>query len=88
MFFSFYYLKGTYQQYLAACELKRRGWYYHSRFMTWMKRDTSGKSKEKRTLYFDYENEWRIRVSTSAELQIDDCKHLETELVVPTDQEL
>lgn len=50
-----------------------------------MRQETSAKSKDKRTQYFDYENEWRIRVSTSAEFQVEDCKHLENELVIPTD---
>lgn len=41
LFFAFYYQKGTYQQFLAAQELKRRGWEFHMRFLTWMKKDTS-----------------------------------------------
>ena len=86
LFFAFYYLQGSYQQYLAAVELKRRGWQYHARFCTWMKRDSS--KKERRTLYFDYENEWRVRVSTSADLQVDDCPVLENEVIYPSDQEL
>ena len=32
LFFSFYYQQGTYQQYLAALELKRRGWEFIIRF--------------------------------------------------------
>jgi hypothetical protein len=51
-----------------------------------MKRDSS--KKERRTLYFDYENEWRVRVSTNADLQVDDCPVLENELIFPSDQEL
>jgi CCR4-NOT transcription complex subunit 3 len=32
LFFAFYYMQGTYQQYLAALELKKRGWEFHIRF--------------------------------------------------------
>lgn len=39
LFFAFYYQQGTYQQYLAAQELKSRGWEFHTRFLTWMKKE-------------------------------------------------
>lgn len=41
LFFAFYYQQGTYQQYLAAQELKSRGWEFQTRFLTWMKKETS-----------------------------------------------
>lgn len=63
IFFAFYYQKGTYAQYLAASELKRRGWVFNTRFLTWMRKD--GDKKSRRTLYFDYENDWRMKTSTS-----------------------
>ena len=70
------------------------------RFLTWMKKETSngessgGKGKNSkqqalgRTLYFDYENEWRIKVSTSSDLQVDDPKFLENELMALKDDDL
>lgn len=39
LFFAFYYQQGTYQQYLAALELKKRGWEFHIRFQTWIKKE-------------------------------------------------
>jgi CCR4-NOT transcription complex subunit 3 len=41
LFFAFYYQQGTYQQYLAALELKQRGWEFHIRFQTWMKKEVT-----------------------------------------------
>ena len=41
LFFAFYYQQGTYQQYLAALELKKRGWEFHVRFQTWIKKEVT-----------------------------------------------
>jgi len=38
LFFIFYYQQGTYQQYLAARELKKQSWRYHKKYMTWFQR--------------------------------------------------
>ena len=38
LFFCFYYQQGTYQQYLAARELKRLHWRYHKKYHTWFAR--------------------------------------------------
>lgn len=35
LFFIFYYQQGTYQQYLAAKELKKQSWRYHKKYLTW-----------------------------------------------------
>lgn len=35
LFFAFYYQPGTYQQYLAARELKRQSWRYHKQHAAW-----------------------------------------------------
>ena len=35
LFFSFYYQPGTFQQYLAARELKRQSWRYHKQHSAW-----------------------------------------------------
>ena len=81
LFFSFYYMQGSYQQYLAAVELKKRGWDFHIRFQTWIKKEVVqepnrfGKHNPKtKTLYFDFENEWKIRTFNNNEIQIEDPK--------------
>mmetsp|Transcript_9388 Transcript_9388/g.15827 ORF Transcript_9388/g.15827 Transcript_9388/m.15827 type:complete len:111 (-) Transcript_9388:149-481(-) len=70
LFYAFYFQQSRYQQYLAAVELKLRGWEFNYRFNTWVKRETvvdqsqNGKRKEKqKTLYFDYEHNWSILTS-------------------------
>jgi CCR4-NOT transcription complex subunit 3 len=79
LFFAFYYMQNTYQQFLAAQELKLRGWDFHIRFQTWIKKEshkevTRGKSVTKtKTIYFDYENEWRVKTS-NGEFNIEDPK--------------
>jgi len=35
LFYAFYYQPGTYQQYLAARELKRQSWRYHKQHRAW-----------------------------------------------------
>ena len=38
LFFAFYYQQGTYQQYLAAVELKKKNWMFVRKFETWFKK--------------------------------------------------
>ncbi|KAL0027322.1 hypothetical protein WJX79_000170 [Trebouxia sp. C0005] len=38
LFFAFYYMPGTHQQYLAARELKRQSWRYHKQHGAWFQR--------------------------------------------------
>lgn len=69
LFFAFYFQQETYQQYLSALELKKRGWEYHTRFQTWLKKETvieysRGKQQSRsKIVFFDFENEWKIKVS-------------------------
>lgn len=61
LFFIFYYQQGTYQQYLAARELKRQGWRFHKKYLTWFQRHeeprVSTDTYETGTfVYFDYAN--------------------------------
>jgi hypothetical protein len=51
-----------------------------------MKRDPNDKARKK-TLYFDYENEWRVKTSSSADFQVEDNKYLENELKIPSEEE-
>lgn len=36
--FIFFFRRGTHQQFFAARELSRRGWVFHSRYLTWFRR--------------------------------------------------
>ncbi|GAB4843711.1 hypothetical protein Ancab_013676 [Ancistrocladus abbreviatus] len=59
LFFAFYYQQNTYQQYLAAKELKKQSWRFHRRFNTWFQRHEEPKFAtdefEKGTyVYFDF----------------------------------
>ena len=38
LFFIFYYQQNSYQQYLAAKELKKKSWRFHKRYQTWFQR--------------------------------------------------
>lgn len=40
LFFAFYYQQGTYQQYLAAVELKKKNWKFNKKFDTWFRKAT------------------------------------------------
>lgn len=92
LFFAFYYQQCSQQQYLAAIELKQRGWLFNKRFSTWIKKEiesSQGKgSKASRalTLYFDFEHEFKVRVSTSEEISFDNprlASQIENELIPP-----
>ncbi|KAK9079207.1 hypothetical protein SSX86_000877 [Deinandra increscens subsp. villosa] len=59
LFFAFYYQQNTYQQYLAAKELKKQSWRYHKKFSTWFQRHEEPKiatdDYEQGTyVYFDF----------------------------------
>ncbi|BDA45543.1 General negative regulator of transcription subunit 3 [Coccomyxa sp. Obi] len=59
LFFAFYYQPGSYQQYLAARELKRQSWRYHKQHAAWFQRHeepkTATEEYEQGTyVYFDY----------------------------------
>ncbi|KMZ81028.1 hypothetical protein PVIIG_04546 [Plasmodium vivax India VII] len=64
LFFIFYYQPGTYQQHLAAKELKKRSWKYHKKYTTWFlpcdnnTRMLNDKTEQGTYLSFDYESTW------------------------------
>ena len=69
LFFIFYYAQGTYQQYLAARELKKQSWRYHKKYMTWFQRHeepkvTTGDYEQGTYVYFDYETGWCQRIKS------------------------
>ena len=69
LFFIFYYQQGTYQQYLAARELKKQTWAYHKKYLTWFKRHeepkvTCEEYEQGIYVYFDYETGWCQRIKS------------------------
>ena len=67
LFFIFYYQPNTYQQYLAAKELKKQSWRYHKRYLTWFQRhdtpkQTTDEFEQGAYIYFDYESGWCQRI--------------------------
>ncbi|EXB51205.1 CCR4-NOT transcription complex subunit 3 [Morus notabilis] len=59
LFFAFYHQQNTYQQYLAAKELKKQSWRYHKKYNTWFQRHEEPKvatdEYEQGTyVYFDF----------------------------------
>jgi CCR4-NOT transcription complex subunit 3 len=69
LFFIFYYQQGTYQQYLAARELKKHSWRYHKKYLTWFQRHEEPKEitneyEQGTYVYFDYETGWCQRKKT------------------------
>eukprot|EP00659_Diplonema_papillatum_P019891 gene19891-30589_t len=76
LFFAFYYQQQTYQQYLAARQLKIDSWRYHKKENTWFQRahkptKTDDDYEIGTYYYFDYLQDWqcknRNRRSTYAE---------------------
>lgn len=69
LFFIFYYAQGTYQQYLAARELKKQSWRFHKKYLTWFQRHeepkiTTDEYEQGTYVYFDYETGWCTRIKT------------------------
>lgn len=63
LFYVFYYLPGTYQQYLAARELKRQSWRFHVKYFTWFQRHSEPQAiteeyEQGIYVYFDWEGSW------------------------------
>ncbi|KAJ6693962.1 hypothetical protein OIU85_004726 [Salix viminalis] len=90
MFFAFYYQQNTYQQYLAAKELKKHSWRYHRKYNTWFQRHeepkvTTDEYEQGTYVYFDFHvgNEdkqgWCQRIKTEFTFEYN---YLEDELIV------
>lgn len=65
LFYSFYYRQGTYQQYLAARELKNQSWRFHKQYQTWFQRHEEPKNivedyEQGTYRFFDYESTWYV----------------------------
>ncbi|XP_020092190.1 general negative regulator of transcription subunit 3-like isoform X2 [Ananas comosus] len=89
LFFAFYYQQNTYQQYLAARELKRQSWRYHKKYNTWFQRHeepkvTNDEYERGSYVYFDFHvsdegSGWCQRIKTDFTFEYN---YLEDELVV------
>ncbi|KAK7205018.1 CCR4-NOT transcription complex, subunit 3 [Myxozyma melibiosi] len=82
LFYLFYYRQGTYQQYLAAQELKKQSWRFHKKFLTWFQRHEEPKiitdEFEQGTYrYFDFEGTWLQRRKANFEFEY---QYLEDEI--------
>jgi len=69
LFLIFYYQQGTYQQYLAARELKRHNWRFHKKYLTWFHpheelRSVDNEKEIGTYIYFDYETGWCQRLKS------------------------
>ncbi|WVQ81648.1 hypothetical protein IAT38_003773 [Cryptococcus sp. DSM 104549] len=63
LFYIFYYMTGTYEQWLAARELKKQSWRFHKQYLTWFQRAhnpqaITGDYEQGGYYYFDWENSW------------------------------
>ncbi|XP_073150605.1 uncharacterized protein [Henckelia pumila] len=88
LFFSFYYQQNTYQQYLAAKELKKQSWRYHRKYNTWFQRHEEPKVatddfEQGTYVYFDFhiandeQHGWCQRIKTDFSFEYN---YLEDEL--------
>lgn len=69
LFFAFYFQQGTYQQHLAAKQLKKHSWRFHKKYMTWFQRHEEPKIatdeyEEGTYVYLDYESGWCQRIKS------------------------
>ncbi|XP_062215067.1 uncharacterized protein LOC133915783 isoform X1 [Phragmites australis] len=91
LFFAFYYQQNTYQQYLAARELKKQSWRFHRRFNTWFQRHvepqvTTDEYERGSYVYFDFHvtddgSGWCQRIKNDFTFEYN---YLEDELPVQT----
>lgn len=63
LFYIFYYMTGTYEQWLAAQELKAQSWRFHKQYLTWFQRAYNPQAitedyEQGGYVYFDWENSW------------------------------
>ncbi|KAF8043587.1 hypothetical protein BT93_A1802 [Corymbia citriodora subsp. variegata] len=90
LFFAFYYQQNTYQQYLAAKELKKQSWRYHKKYNTWFQRHeepqiATDEYEQGTYVYFDFhvsnddlKHGWCQRIKTEFRFEYN---YLEDELM-------
>ena len=69
LFFIFYHLQNTYAQFLAAKELKKQSWRFHTKYRTWFQRHeepkvTTEEYEQGTYVYFDFETGWYTRIKS------------------------
>ncbi|SOV77048.1 CCR4-NOT transcription complex subunit 5, putative [Plasmodium sp. gorilla clade G3] len=85
LFFIFYYQPGTYQQHLAAKELKKKSWKYHKKYTTWLLPDFNtikvlNEQVEHGTyVSFDYVSTWSKQLKKNFSFEY---IHLEDEITI------
>ncbi|CAM0875638.1 unnamed protein product [Alopecurus aequalis] len=89
LFFAFYYQQNSYQQYLAAKELKKQSWRFHRKYNTWFQRHvepqvTTDEYERGSYVYFDFHladdgNGWVQRIKNDFTFEYN---YLEDELSV------
>lgn len=84
LFFIFYFQQGSYQQFLAAKQLKRQSWRYHTKYLTWFQRHddpkvTTDEYEQGTYVYFDYDFSWCQRIKTNFTFEYN---YLEDELPI------
>ena len=76
LFFIFYFQQGSYQQYLAAAQLKKQSWRYHKKYKTWFQRheeptETTDEYERGTYVYFDFESGWCQRIKAEFTFEYD-----------------
>ncbi|XP_057508966.1 general negative regulator of transcription subunit 3-like isoform X1 [Actinidia eriantha] len=90
LFFAFYYQQNTYQQYLAAKELKKQSWRYHRKYSTWFQRHeepkvTTDEYEQGSYIYFDFHTSDEMQRGWCQRIKPDfmfEYNYLEDELIV------
>ena len=64
LFFAFYQQQNSFQQFLAAKQLKHKSWRFHTQYKTWFQRHEEPKAisddyEQGTYLFFDYQTGWR-----------------------------
>lgn len=88
LFFIFYYEQGTYQQFLAARELKKQSWRFHKKYKTWFQRHqepqvTTDDYEQGTYVYFDYQGSYENKSGWCQRIKYDftfEYEFLEDEL--------
>lgn len=90
LFYIFYYMTGTYEQWLAAQELKRQSWRFHKQYLTWFQRAHNPQAitedyEQGGYYYFDWENSWcqRRKSDFRFEVSVPGCAMTRADRTVP-----
>ncbi|GAB2227800.1 hypothetical protein Droror1_Dr00009627 [Drosera rotundifolia] len=90
LFFTFYFQQNTYQQYLAARELKKQSWRYHKGLNSWFQRqadpiEVTNEYEKGSYMYFDFHAKDELQLGWCRKLRHDyqfEYNYLEDEPIV------